>query len=97
MRISDWSSDVCSSDLQPILWVVPGDRGHPSRVGRGQFQQIDALIRGHYQIGFKTRTYGLNLQVGPQAFTAAAGGIPNDPAHGEIGRASCRERVCQYV
>src|SRR3546814_10019806 len=24
MRISDWSSDVCSSDLRRELWTVPG-------------------------------------------------------------------------
>src|SRR3546814_7327260 len=23
MRISDWSSDVCSSDLEPVIFLVP--------------------------------------------------------------------------
>src|SRR3546814_2086102 len=32
MRISDWSSDVCSSDLYAVL--VPVSRGYPPRQGR---------------------------------------------------------------
>src|SRR3546814_17829538 len=33
MRISDWSSDVCSSDLEDGLWIVDavGDQGHHYR------------------------------------------------------------------
>src|ERR1035441_10824545 len=30
--LSDWSSDVCSSDLQWLCWrVAPGERGSPVR------------------------------------------------------------------
>src|SRR3546814_12428882 len=38
MRISDWSSDVCSSDLQDVL-EVDGQRQHPVEEGgdRRQF------------------------------------------------------------
>src|SRR3546814_8929513 len=66
MRISDWSSDVCSSDLaQPDIGEEVPARG---RDRRGP--PIRAL--GH-EIG-------------------RVGAI-----HHNIGRASCRERVCQYV
>src|SRR3546814_15521358 len=38
MRISDWSSDVCSSDLHPVVDLADGQlEGHPGvehRVGR---------------------------------------------------------------
>src|SRR3546814_9201361 len=36
MRISDWSSDVCSSDLAPADHQsdAAGRRGHPRRLGR---------------------------------------------------------------
>src|SRR3546814_10133421 len=61
VRISDWSSDVCSSDLE-IVVTRPDRRRH----GR--------------------------QQIGPDAANGISGG-----AKGEIGRASCRERVCQYV
>src|SRR3546814_4189509 len=31
MRISDWSSDVCSSDLRGVVRSAAGDHGHPPR------------------------------------------------------------------
>src|SRR3546814_2902527 len=62
MRISDWSSDVCSSDL-------------PKRRIAQDCRKI-----------FQSRT-----KVGK---AAAARGMPRLT---KIGRASCRERVCQYV
>src|SRR3546814_3673824 len=76
MRISDWSSDVCSSDL-----LV---RDFQSVIGREARAQM------------LTRTGRL-----PDLLVAAIGCGSN--AIGlfhpflEIGRASCRERVCQYV
>src|SRR3546814_10755436 len=63
MRISDWSSDVCSSDL--LLDQARGYFGHDS------------------VLSF--------IFVGPARQAAAR------TAPGKIGRASCRERVCQYV
>src|SRR3546814_10389485 len=37
MRISDWSSDVCSSDLSPCRWRhrSAGHRSRPERKARG--------------------------------------------------------------
>src|SRR3546814_3922418 len=73
MRISDWSSDVCSSDLD----LVGNDAdAEPFRL----FDEGFELIR---------RKHG-------------ARGVAGARHHGglkaaEIGRASCRERVCQYV
>src|SRR3546814_3047531 len=68
MRISDWSSDVCSSDLQhrrPDLAraQAAGDAFAALRLDHAIFQRIVGV---------------------------------NRPAE-EIGRASCRDRVCQYV
>src|SRR3546814_15284083 len=74
MRISDWSSDVCSSDLQPLPVAMPHEIGLPG-------------LAQHYR-----------MRLGD--FCVVTG----IPSHGkstflneEIGRASCRERVCQYV
>src|SRR3546814_3139007 len=77
MRISDWSSDVCSSDLV-------GDA--PETIGSGQLLQlVDQLLQlGAARLG--------NRQL-------RRCGTEHEPLHrvGQIGRASCRERVCQYV
>src|SRR3546814_10577746 len=70
MRISDWSSDVCSSDLRGFGFVIP---------------QAD--------IGIADASFG-----------GDGGCLDRENARArlrklaeEIGRASCRERVCQYV
>src|SRR3546814_7565741 len=62
MRISDWSSDVCSSDLR-----VPPPRGRNFPAAQAT-PRPDRRRRG-----------------------------PHWCPGGQIGRASCRERVCQYV
>src|SRR3546814_1383098 len=48
MRISDWSSDVCSSDLSPDIWEDPflgADDGHTAFI-KLRSQRVD--IRGYY-------------------------------------------------
>src|SRR3546814_8236505 len=78
LRISDWSSDVCSSDLYD---VVP----------RPQLAQERML---HLAVGPQGRLARLdNALAGAGRF----GLLPPDAARIQIGRASCRERVCQYV
>src|SRR3546814_1752726 len=80
MRISDWSSDVCSSDLFQAAEAVrqiesaPSCRPAPFALGnaRQMRQQVQAI----------TETPNLACFVAQQR---------------QIGRASCRERVCQYV
>src|SRR3546814_1634553 len=87
MRISDWSSDVCSSDLIAIArtdHVLDADIGVAVAARSGS--QVD-------------RHPGRGTGVGDSIRPGAAdhrgiGGIDHD---GEIGRALCRERVCQYV
>src|SRR3546814_10057540 len=74
MRISDWSSDVCSSDLQRQP-LQPHDAGG-DRLGLAQTPLVHAELRLPAD-----QIMGPGIEVVP----------------GEIGRASCRERVCQYV
>src|SRR3546814_4755149 len=78
MRISDWSSDVCSSDLKIAVL---------------QFHRARILI-GHAEIGELRRCDDLHSW--RDLLRAAKGLSDKRPAH-EIGGASCRERVCQYV
>src|SRR3546814_18257545 len=67
-RISDWSSDVCSSDLVPLHHQQPRRAHRPLRDAeqRVHARRAEVLLFKHVDLD-------------------------------EIGRASCRERVCQYV
>src|SRR3546814_2020024 len=71
LRISDWSSDVCSSDL--FVALIPAD--------------VAAFFAAHgvvtilpIRLPSRSQPFGLITR-----------------KQGKIGRASCRERVCQYV
>src|SRR3546814_5812216 len=87
MRISDWSSDVCSSDLVAGVLQVEGDAPEPLCAPlAGQAQGAPA------QLGVVEVRGDAAAGVGRQQQTIQA-----DPAHAKIGRASCRDRVCQYV
>src|SRR3546814_2886563 len=71
MRISDWSSDVCSSDLIVMLDELSLD----------DMRTAVAINGGRAKL-------------------EASGGISDETLRSvaeKIGRASCRERVCQYV
>src|SRR3546814_2278809 len=71
MRISDWSSDVCSSDLvlKPAIRAL--------------------LISGYAE------NAGISAEL--PRLTKPFKQIDLAKSLAEIGRASCRERVCQYV
>src|SRR3546814_10000822 len=89
MRISDWSSDVCSSDLelQRHEEAAGGDGdaiGH-RLLGEGGIAAHEQQVRGN------ARPLDLVIEPKNQRHQATGqGGV-------KIGRASCRERVCQYV
>src|SRR3546814_20111339 len=99
MRISDWSSDVCSSDLQNLRWNG-GERLSVLGVAktRRQFQVVADII-----IEFAEQRRGRELVriLGPEIIMSVAVdalyriGI-DIGAHRQIARASWRERVCQY-
>src|SRR3546814_8959026 len=81
MRISDWSSDVCSSDLEdPRTSVLLIE------AGPNDTSPIIAMPRGIGKLLAPGNPHVWDYQVTP------AGNLPP-----EIGRSSCRERVCQYV
>src|SRR3546814_7401703 len=109
MRMSDWSSDVCSSDLRPanIMGEAPFDgeralleiivmvRRHAGRVARA-FEPLDrvdheggAAVNAAEAAGRRRHFQ----RIDPDLRTACGG----RPRRKEMGRASCRERVCQYV
>src|SRR3546814_16976355 len=104
MRISDWSSDVCSSDLSTLALAYA--QTHPKRVTelvlRGIFMLRRWELEWFYQEG-ASRLF-------PEAWEHYLKAIPVVERHDlisafhrrltsddELGRASCRERVCKYV
>src|SRR3546814_10999014 len=117
MRISDWSSDVCSSDLLPLMaqsglifrpphwrarlsggWekdnvsiTAIGSYIGPVRDDRFQpITSVPAFVTVDTVLHLTTdRNSGL---LGGLGFTVSIQNIFNE----KIGRASCREEVCQY-
>src|SRR3546814_7410219 len=93
MRISDWSSDVCSSDL-----------GKWAEQVRAQFQRPVTMIDDRSRASFQ-RARGVPQQLS-SCHTAVIDGLVFE-GHvpiadmkrllAQIGRASCRENVWQYV
>src|SRR3546814_13161590 len=83
MRISAWSSDVCSSDL-----LLAGAAAPAALFSLGA-SLVDFRIRGALRQSLSV--VALKLVVHPLLVWLLA-----VFAH-EIGRASCRESVCQYV
>src|SRR3546814_12429058 len=115
MRISDWSSDVCSSDLSPTV-VSAADaagRRHAALRRRCVQSMLTAHSLGRSPAG-SMLMFGINarkpdvkamameranlpyLQVYASDFHARDTELEQGLA-AQIGRASCRERVCQYV
>src|SRR3546814_16437062 len=140
MRISDWSSDVCSSDLlgqhdgqHAVLQAVAvedvGKAGGDERTNaivvqrprrvfaagaaaevRSRQQDGGTLVAGLVQHESRVRRPrgailpGLALvQIAPFVEQIAPEACASYPLHellrddGRLGRASCRERVCQYL
>src|SRR3546814_5288440 len=89
MRISDWSSDVCSSDLVAALPDLADERRRQVVA-----QPVAAL-------GENLRLVGPDLlvQLAQRRFLGGLAGVDAALRHlpDELGRASCRESVCQYV
>src|SRR3546814_1853426 len=86
MRISDWSSDVCSSDLRPRL-PLAGEPHLGAGLDPGGELEVDRLA-----VGQRDALHRLRRRV-----EEGNGEAIGDVGALQIGRASCRERVCQYV
>src|SRR3546814_978039 len=98
MRISDWSSDVCSSDLiseRMAVFLMQYPQGtdvdHDAlRHDCPELFDADAdAVAGAFD--------GQTPQDRAQQALQACGGNRQEAARRQIGRAWCRERVWQYV
>src|SRR3546814_15884382 len=106
MRISDWSSDVCSSDL-----LTGSERNVLPILGDGFVEQLGLALERFVE-GFDSGAFlrckaqnhrflfhlhqGCPLELSHPESTALLHMLEIDIRY-EIGRASCRERVCKYV
>src|SRR3546814_15844602 len=109
MRISDWSSDVCSSDLkvaalnEGVCKMRGADHHRVDRVRSDTAdldQRADGVGNARADIGACGPLYGAqNRLPGQQDGIRIRPADIHTYAHPttQIGRASCRSRVCQYV
>src|SRR3546814_19535416 len=101
MRISDWSSDVCSSDLKggPDRFRTSVQ---PSSLGF-DCQAIDVLLLTSISRSFRLVLVPGAVPPTTRGDGGARGGLqqtrigPGDDIQRQIGSASCRDRVCKYV
>src|SRR3546814_4116305 len=97
MRISDWSSDVCSSDL-----IMTQATKNPNVVAvctsDNRLQTLEQLSERLDQTQKSLSNY-LNTKRSafPRFYFISDDELLSVLGSSEIGRASCRERVCQYV
>src|SRR3546814_9458648 len=98
MRSSDWSSDVCSSDLKtaikegriPADWT-PAKVRQKDRDARWSIKYTKAKVqegadsKASRPVDLAIPMFGYKNHIGI------------DRAHRQIGRASCRDRECQSV
>src|SRR3546814_12375193 len=106
MRISDWSSDVCSSDLalvmtpqlQQAIKLLQLSNLELMAYVEQELERNPLLERGEAEEGGAGDDEKAPFEVS-EAADGAEGrlDLSADGATGEIGRASGRERVCQYV
>src|SRR3546814_15529178 len=110
MRISDWSSDVCSSDLHRATEGA-GEAGEAAEIRRQQGLETSAdLARQDRRLGTTGDADDQRIAVDDRGGDEAGEIRPVDEVHRhagalcrsgdhrlDIGRASWRERVGQYV
>src|SRR3546814_21135847 len=103
MRISDWSSDVCSSDLtykalgtEPF-WALQIENGKMTfQTPHGPTVIATAIQAGPSFNGWRSTSEPLSVDI---TFAVCSDGMSDGRYHDtvNIGRRSGRERVCKYV
>src|SRR3546814_16488086 len=101
MRISDWSSDVCASDLKYGATVIKfgatsGVLSEVDSVGAPQYSQaeMDAIVDEAHRWGRKVAAHAHGAEGIKTAVRAGVDSI--EPGSIHLGNASCRERVWPY-
>src|SRR3546814_19298410 len=111
MRISDWSSDVCSSDLHKVLAILAQSASpwYQERLSKARqimlngYSFADALWMSKMNFPDKETVREMRAYANMNKFEKMLEKAGHDRLSSniekvaEIGRASGRERVCQYV
>src|SRR3546814_3441386 len=97
MRISDWSSDVCSSDLAMATIATGGFSTEDMSIGFYQSPAMEWIITVFMVLGGCTFVLFARSVQGDIRALVGDSQTRWYVIYLEIGRASCRERVCQYV
>src|SRR3546814_3341014 len=98
MRISDWSSDVCSSDLAFRVGGIHRQRRFD--VGQSGVPVVEETVGAgaqHQDVGAVGRMGLGTAEIGDGIGVVADDGGGHRAVDQQIGRASCRERVGPYV
>src|SRR3546814_12359191 len=111
MRISDWSSDVCSSDLigrdeeirRTVQVLSRRTKNNPVLIGEpgvGKTAIVEGLaqriVNGDVPDNLKSKRL-MSLDLGAMVDGAKSRGEYEERMKAEIGRASSRDRVRTYV
>src|SRR3546814_3222487 len=98
MRISDWSSDVCSSDLT-ILDLNAAARAEPAleAIACDLAEALQQVMSQRAPVTIERRAAENGRESHHEVRLTALPGQEILVLIREIGRASCRERVCQYM
>src|SRR3546814_18770058 len=117
MRISDWSSDVCSSDLieqlshqfiSDFAFYLKSERKMQHNSCNDYIKKLKKVVRSCVANGWLQNdpffAYKIKNKATQPIFLTKdelqaiqEKHFGSDRLSHEIGRASCRERVCQYV
>src|SRR3546814_19082305 len=104
MRISDWSSDVCSSDLAEArgepeaVAVEPVDRGVEVGHAEQRGDRPENLLLPERGVGRHVEEQGRRVG-GVRSIDGAAAGRGAQPLRldGKLGRAAWRDSDCEYL
>src|SRR3546814_12710542 len=101
MRISDWSSDVCSSDLALAAQTQKLVQGLVAAAKEADTDFSADAVGGMFGLYFAAETpdsYATMMQCDKERFNHFFHAMLDAGVYlAQIVRASCMERVCQYV
>src|SRR3546814_6154681 len=100
MRISYWSSYVCSSDLDVNKYIRAAMMAVAATAAAPAAAQVPAQLPDYYPPSYEKIVEGSKSEGHLLIYSNLSADMLGPAVAGfgeQIGRASCRERVCQYV